>query len=114
MYISEPPPLKKRLTPNRAYDELRPKMKVVLKILEHSDIRGEDAYFSELVKEMKNIVSRKTIHQALDGLIDQGTIRSAWTKNAQDRWIRGYKPASEGQRRLLRRTYYATHDDIER
>ena len=111
MYTPEPPRIKNRLKPNRAYDELRPKMKVALKILEHSDIEEKHTYFSKMVKEMENIVSRKTIHQALDALVDQGTIRSEWTKNAKNRWVRGYRPASEGQRRLLRRTYYATHDD---
>ena len=112
MYSLEPPALKKRLKPNHAYNELRPKMKVALKILEHSDVDQENIYFSKLVKELKGIVSRKTIHQALDSLVDQGTISSSWMKNPKNRWVRGYRPASEGQRRLLRRTYYATHDDV--
>jgi DNA-binding PadR family transcriptional regulator len=89
-------------------------MKVGLKILEHSDIDQNDAYFSKLVKELRVEVSRQTIHQSLDSLIDQGTISSRWTKNEEDRWVRGYRPASEGQKRLLRRTYYATHDEAQR
>ena len=87
-------------------------MKVAFKILEYADIEGKEVHFSKIVREMKGIVSRKTIHQALDSLIDQGTIRSGWIKSAEDRWVRGYSPASEGQRRMLRRFYYVTHDDI--
>jgi len=107
---SEVPELVKRLKPNKAYEELSPKMKVGLQILEYSDIDHKDVYFSKLVGDMKN-VSRQTIHQSLDSLIDQGTISSKWDKNEKQRWVRGYKPASEGQKRLLRRTYYATHDE---
>lgn len=108
----ETPTLQKRLKPNQSYNELSPKMKVALKILEYTEVDKEEVYFSKLVKDMENIVSRKTIHQALDSLIDQGTIRSDWTRSIEDRWVRGYTPASEGQKRMLRRTYYATHDDI--
>jgi DNA-binding PadR family transcriptional regulator len=107
----EIPSLKRRLKPNQSYKELSPKMKVALRILEYTDLERKEVYFSKLVRDMETIVSRKTIHQSLDSLIDQGTIRSEWTKNTDDRWVRGYTPASEGQKRMLRRTYYATHDD---
>jgi DNA-binding PadR family transcriptional regulator len=112
MYTKEIPQLTKRLKPNKAYNELTPKMKVALRILESSDIENEDINFSKLVEDMETEVSRITIHEALDSLIDQGTVTSEWIKNKENRWIRGYRPASEGQRRLLRRAYYATHDDV--
>lgn len=112
MYTKEVPPLSKRLKPNKAYNELTPRMKVALKILEYNDTENEEIYFSKLVDDMEKIVSRKTIHEALDALIDQGALNSEWTQNAEKRWVRGYKPASEGQKRLMRRAYYATHDDV--
>jgi len=108
----EIPPLEKRSKPNQSYNELSPKMKVALRILEYADIEKKEVHFSQLVRDMEKIVSRKTIHQALDSLIDQGTIRSDWTRSTEDRWVRGYMPASEGQKRMLRRTYYATHDEV--
>jgi len=112
LYTKEVPPLTKRLTPNRAYSELSPKMKVALRILEHNELEQEDTHFSELVDDMQSVVSRKTIHEALDSLIDQGTLSSEWIQKNDNRWVRGYKPASEGMKRLLRRAYYATHDDV--
>jgi DNA-binding PadR family transcriptional regulator len=112
MHQKDVPPLSKRLKPNKAYHELSPKMKVALKILEYSDIENKDIHFSKLVQDMQNIVSRKTIHEALDSLIDQGTVNSEWIKSDENRWVRGYRPATEGQKRLLRRAYYATHDDV--
>ena len=112
MYTKEIPQLTKRLKPNKAYNDLTPRMKVALKILEYSDIESKDINFSRLVEDMETIVSRITIHDALDSLIDQGTVSSEWIKNDENRWIRGYHPASEGQKRLLRRAYYATHDDV--
>jgi predicted ArsR family transcriptional regulator len=85
-------------------------MKVGLRILEHDDVDDDYAYFSELIEELKGIVSRVTIHEALDNLIDQGAVRSQWVQTQEGRWVRGYRAASESQRRLLRRAYLATHD----
>ena len=113
MYTKEIPQISKRLKPNKAYAELTPRMKVALEILEFNDIeKDKEIYFSKLVDDMEKIVSRQTIHEALDALIDQGLVSSEWTQNVDKRWVRGYKPASEGQKRLLRRAYYATHDDV--
>jgi len=110
MYNSEPPELERRLIPNETYDALNPRMKVAIKILEYNDVDHRVAYFSRLVKDLEKEVSRTTIHQALDSLIDQGAVRSEWVEIKPGRWVRGYKPASEGQRKMLRRAYFATHD----
>jgi DNA-binding PadR family transcriptional regulator len=110
MSHQEPSPLRARLKPNQVYEGLNPKMKVALKILEHDELADEPAHFSGLVKEMQGVVSRATIHEALDSLLDQGIISAEWIETLKGRWARGYRSASEGQKRMLRRAYYATHD----
>jgi len=109
MNTEEIPRLEKRLSPNAVYDELTPKMKVALAILEFNDVDNKNAYFSGLVRELVKKVSRATIHKSLDPLLDQGAIRAEWVQIEKGHWVRGYWSASETQKKMLRRTYYASH-----
>ncbi len=111
MFEFEPPKLSSKLKPNDVYKELSPKMKVALNVLETNDVDKTSEHFSKLVNDMEGIVSRMTIHEALDSLLDQGTLKASWLQTPEKHWIRGYKVGSEGQNKMLRRLYYSTHKE---
>jgi len=103
-------PIEKQGRPNKIYEELKPPAKVALRILEYNDIKAQDVNFSILCKDLEGKISRVSIHDALDTLIDQGSLHSGWQKNERKHWIRGYHIAGEEQKRQLRGLYRATHD----
>jgi len=103
-------PTERRGQPNEVYKDLKPLLKVALKILEYNDVDGKDVHFSQLCEDLATEVSRVSIHSALDALIDQGSLHSGWQKNEAGHWIRAYHIAGEEQKRQLRILYRATHD----
>lgn len=103
-------PIERRGQPNEVYKELKPTLKVALKILEYNDVDVNEIYFSQLCKDLASEVSRVSIHAALDALIDQGSLHSGWKKNNEGHWIRAYHIAGEEQRRQLRILYRAAHN----
>lgn len=103
-------PIERRGQPNEVYPELKPTLKVALKILEYNDVDEMDVHFSQLCEDLTGEVSRVSIHAALDALIDQGSLHSGWHKNERGHWIRAYHIAGEEQRRQLRILYRAAHN----
>jgi len=104
------PPLQKRGKPNSVYRSLRPKLRVALKILEYNDIDSKSVHFSQLVRDLKGQASRISINEALDSLIDQGTVHSEWEQSASGHWVRAYRIAGEQTRKQLRALYRASND----
>jgi len=103
-------PIERRGKPNEVYKDLKPALRVALKILEYNDVDGKDVHFSRLCEDLASEVSRVSIHAALDALIDQGSLHSGWEKNTEGHWIRAYHIAGEEQRRQLRTLYRVAHD----
>lgn len=103
-------PIERHGRPNEVYKDLKPTLRVALKILEYNDVDGKDVHFSQLCGDLAAEVSRVSIHAALDALIDQGSLHSGWKKNDEGHWIRAYHIAGEEQRRQLRTLYRAAHN----
>ena len=81
------------------YDMLRPQLKVALKIFEAGD---DGTYFSKLVNDLHGEVSRMTVSEAIDTLLDIGVITGKWTKReiiSKDGkrriWVRAYNVSGE-------------------
>lgn len=103
-------PIERRGEPNEVYKDLKPTLRVALKILEYNDVDGKDVHFTQLCEALTGEVSRVSIHAALDALIDQGSLHSGWEKTTEGHWIRAYHIAGEEQRRQLRTLYRVAHD----
>lgn len=66
---------------------------VCLKIYEFNH-KGEDIWFSKLVREMEGMSAQSTISKSLDRLFDLGMIDGEWT-TVDGRWTRTLKVTGE-------------------
>jgi len=69
---------------------------VCIRIYEFNQ-KGEDIWFSKLVKSMNGSPSQSTISKCIDRLFDRGMINGEWkqVKEAGDRWTRTFKITGE-------------------
>lgn len=71
-------------------------LEVALQVFDTSNKKGEDIYFSKLVKVLDGRISRNRISQALDRLFDDG-ILTAEFKKINKKWARVYKVSGEAE-----------------
>jgi hypothetical protein len=121
--------LKTRTNPkypkNELYIDLSPSQKVALQILEeglevqngrlsYSEEKGI-SWLSKLERDLEGEVSRATIDQCLDNLLDRGIlshgkeIMQKVKENKDSRWVRAYHIGNEFLDQMIK-LYQATHD----
>jgi len=57
--------------------------------------KGEDIWFSKLVKALNGSISQSTISKSIDRLSDRGMIEGDWKKVDGSRWTRTFKITGE-------------------
>jgi hypothetical protein len=79
------------------WETLSKELKVAVRIYKLNEA-GEIPYFSSLAKglEESDGLSSTTVHNALDHLIDLGTIKADWTK-VDTRWVRRFIISGESK-----------------
>jgi hypothetical protein len=120
-------PARGNYRPNRFYDGIGISLKIALSVLERGlsiDRSGRLVYdpkkfswFSRMVEDMRSVVSRRTIDENLDSLMDEGFLASVPTEmirvreNGRLKWVHPYSVANEFRRDLIR-LYRITHDKV--
>ncbi len=77
-------------------DVLGKDLEVALQIFETKNKKGEEIYFSKLVKILDGRISRNRISQALDRLFDDGIITANF-KKINNKWARVYIVSGEAE-----------------
>lgn len=77
-------------------DILGKDLEVALQIFDTTNKKGEEIYFSKLVKILDGRISRNRISQALDRLFDDG-ILTAQFKKINKKWARVYQVSGEAE-----------------
>lgn len=77
-------------------DILGKDLEVALQIFDTTNKKGEEIYFSKLVKILNGRISRNRISQALDRLFDDG-ILTAQFKKINKKWARVYQVSGEAE-----------------
>jgi hypothetical protein len=89
------------------WDTLSKELKVAVKIQELNDA-GEVPYFNIVAKKFPpDEMSPTTVHNAIDRLIDLGTISADWTK-VGSKWVRRFYVSGESKdfiNRLIKELY---------
>lgn len=80
-------------------------LKICYIIKEYQE-RKEGVYFTKLVDELKNDMSRSTVSKTLNKLFDLGIIDGTWEK-VDDKWIRVFRIAGEAED-LINKIYTTT------
>jgi DNA-binding PadR family transcriptional regulator len=72
-------------------------LKICYLIYKYTEKEGKDIWFSKLVNDLQNDVSRTTISKILDKLFDLGIIDGEWKKTEDGKWTRVFKIAGEAK-----------------
>ena len=70
---------------------------VATKIYELDEIEGKLAYFSELVRLFKGVLSPVTVSKSIDSLLDVGIITAKWEKSS-GKWVRVFTVSNEARK----------------